>query len=531
MPTMLSRTWNRLRRELQPALGGVQSASERPTQTPRHRPFARGFVAKDIEAFNLLAEIGFRPLSILDVGASNGWWSRAVAVYSFPTARYDLFEPCAEISPKYAEGLKEALAANPNFRLHPCALGDRDGVATIHSDAQFFGSSTLEIGANANFAQHRVPMATLDGLLAAGKIVQPDLIKIDTQGSELRILQGAARCLERTQVLALECWIARDYGPQTPILAEMVPWLAERGFHLWDIADCYRNADGVLISQDCIFVNRRCRFSALYRPTLRDKVEARLKPASVAPPIPPPKQAEAHATETAIAPPKKKGFADDDREKLLLLKKLGWAPAAVCDVGASNGWWSRVMAGVFPEARYDLFEPLADVSPDYKKLLGEALAAHPNFVLHKTAAGAAPGVAKMWYSADFFGSSTLEVPPHLRHGFQPLEAPIARLDDLIAAGKAATPQLLKMDVQGGELNVLRGAERTLPNVDVIFVESWLRRSYGEETPLFAEMTAWLAARGFDIWDFSDCYRDERGVAVTQDAVWMNRRCGLSRLKG
>ncbi len=58
------------------------------------------------------------------------------------------------------------------------------------------------------------------------------------------------------------------------------------------------------------------------------------------------------------------------------------------------------------------------------------------------------------------------------------------------------PQLIKMDVQATEDRILRGAENTLPAVEVIQIECWLRKAYGIETPLFSQIAEFMDARAF-----------------------------------
>jgi FkbM family methyltransferase len=66
---------------------------------------------------------------------------------------------------------------------------------------------------------------------------------------------------------------------------------------------------------------------------------------------------------------------------------------------------------------------------------------------------------------------------------------VKRLETIISEQKLPVPELLKMDVQGAELNVLRGAGALLNQVQVIQAEVWFRRAYGPQTPLLHEALA------------------------------------------
>jgi hypothetical protein len=91
----------------------------------------------------------------------------------------------------------------------------------------------------------------------------PQVIKMDTQGCELNILQGAAKSLAKVEVLLLECWLTRAYGPSTPLLLEVADWLQGFDFHLWDLGNAWRDSAGVLVAQDCLFLNARSKVSRL----------------------------------------------------------------------------------------------------------------------------------------------------------------------------------------------------------------------------------------------------------------------------
>jgi protein O-GlcNAc transferase len=76
-------------------------------------------------------------------------------------------------------------------------------------------------------------------------------------------------------------------------------------------------------------------------------------------------------------------------------------------------------------------------------------------------------------------------------------APTVRLDDAVAS---ETIDLLKIDVQGGQLEVFAGAERVLSETAVIDVECELVEQY-EGAPLFAETAEYLRVRGFQFHRF------------------------------
>lgn len=99
--------------------------------------------------------------------------------------------------------------------------------------------------------------------------------------------------------------------------------------------------------------------------------------------------------------------------------------------------------------------------------------------------------------------------------------PAKRLGDL----SIADPDFIKLDIQGGELRALEGAEEALANTIGLEVEVEFSRMYLGQ-PLFGDISAFLQQRGFEFMDFVSLYRWERkefndgGQCVFGDALFM-----------
>ena len=75
------------------------------------------------------------------------------------------------------------------------------------------------------------------------------------------------------------------------------------------------------------------------------------------------------------------------------------------------------------------------------------------------------------------------------------------LDALIESKQFPFPDFLKLDVQGHEMEVLKGAAKSLANSTVCLLEITLL-NIGEETPLLSEMVTFMDERGFQAYDIS-----------------------------
>ena len=85
-----------------------------------------------------------------------------------------------------------------------------------------------------------------------------------------------------------------------------------------------------------------------------------------------------------------------------------------------------------------------------------------------------------------------------------------------------------MDIQGGELEALKGCEKYLQHVDLLLLETWLSRGYGKKTPLLHEIINHLLPRGFYLFDFAGEYRNAQGRLFAPDVFFVNRNSQLVR---
>ncbi len=219
-------------------------------------------------------------------------------------------------------------------------------------------------------------------------------------------------------------------------------------------------------------------------------------------------------------------FAGIERAFFSKLGDLGFAPRCVLDIGASNGSWSSMIAEVFPEARFEMFEPLAGRRPEYDAGLASVMASRSNLRLHPVALGSENGEAAFWSETAGVGSSLLvgNVPAE-----EKITVPVRRLDDAVRDAGIAPPEIIKVDVQGGEMQVLRGGRETFAAADVLHLETWLRRGYGQQTPLLHELIDALRPMGFVLVQFGDFWRHPDQELVSVDAFFAARRL-IERLR-
>jgi len=144
----------------------------------------------------------------IDAGANIGLYSLGLSLLA-PRGRVYAFEP----SPGATKWLDANLAANraTNVKSFATALGDRVGTLRFHDVPWFMaGSFTTEIGAYLDSdavgsTLVEVPSTTLDTFVEEAGVGRVDVIKIDVEGAEIAVLEGAAHTLaEHHPVVVME---------------------------------------------------------------------------------------------------------------------------------------------------------------------------------------------------------------------------------------------------------------------------------------------------------------------------------------
>jgi FkbM family methyltransferase len=199
-------------------------------------------------------------------------------------------------------------------------------------------------------------------------------------------------------------------------------------------------------------------------------------------------------------------------------KEAGFEPHAIFDVGSSDSAWSYSVSQVFPAAQFDLFEPLVGHKASYRDSTAGILQVRPGFRVHKVAIGDFDGTTRMGVDGPGYGASTLIT--QADGTFTELvEVPVRRLDTIAFELGLPRPELLKMDVQGGELAVLMGSGSLLDTVQLVQVETWFLRRYGDGTPLHHEISDYLNAKGLLQVAFGECYYGELHELYAADAFF------------
>jgi FkbM family methyltransferase len=175
------------------------------------------------------------------------------------------------------------------------------------------------------------------------------------------------------------------------------------------------------------------------------------------------------------------------------IKRLGFEPRTVLDVGAATG--TPELYTAFPKARHILIEPLEENRPR----LEEVAKRYENAEYILAAATRKSGQITINVHPDLMGSSLYLEREDSDVNGSPRIVPAISLDELYRQGKIEGPCLLKVDVQGAELDVLSGSEQTLKVTEYAVLECSLFRFF-EEGPQLADIIDFMKERRFSVYD-------------------------------
>jgi FkbM family methyltransferase len=202
-----------------------------------------------------------------------------------------------------------------------------------------------------------------------------------------------------------------------------------------------------------------------------------------------------------------------DPAKLMAFKAAEFGVTTVLDIGANFGQFARALRAEGYSGKILSFEPLSTAHAQ----LSRNAADDPNwYIAPKMALGEVAGVLPINISHNLASSSLLDVdersvqaaPESGYSGTEDVE--VCRLDDAVAP-EFLSPYAIKLDTQGFELHVLRGAPTTLEKTRIVVVEMSLARLYSGGAT-FIDVYRELELHGFRCISltqgFSDVARNE-----------------------
>jgi len=180
---------------------------------------------------------------------------------------------------------------------------------------------------------------------------------------------------------------------------------------------------------------------------------------------------------------------------MALLNKRGFKASTFIDIGAAEGGFFllRRQMDLFPGARHFFIDAMQENEPIYKKLAAKFGGGY-----EIAAVSCVEGQLALRIDPDFYNTHVDQLQPGTPYAATRM-VPAYTLDSVVQRHALEPPFALKLDVQGGELDALRGALRTLEQAVSVTVE--IQIFSARDT--LVELLAFMQSRSFALYDITD----------------------------
>lgn len=212
--------------------------------------------AYGLEPFlSLLKCFGFNPKHIVDIGAHKGSWTRR-AIDFFPDAQYTLVEPQdhlkAHVQDLFDRGYK--------ITWINAGVADKPGLLPFNISYRDDSSTFVSVSGDGG-QQVSVPVKTLNEIVSARNAPSPEMVKIDAEGFDLKVLAGASDLFGKTDIFFVEVVVCAGLYENT--LARVVQRMDAAGYRVVDITDINRSTKyGVLWLCELAFLRNESKLFA-----------------------------------------------------------------------------------------------------------------------------------------------------------------------------------------------------------------------------------------------------------------------------
>ncbi len=209
----------------------------------------------------------------------------------------------------------------------------------------------------------------------------------------------------------------------------------------------------------------------------------------------------------------------------ILLQRAGIERPVIFDLGAHQGQTTARYAEIFPGGTFYCFEPF----PNSFEELRKKFAADDRVKLMNLAVGKASGKSDFFVNAASATNSLLPRPKEARRYYPQRAVPKTKIevmttsiDDFVRAEEIERIDLLKLDIQGGELLAFQGSINTLQRlrIPILFTETMFVPHY-ERQPLFHEIWAFLGRYGYSLFDLYHLRKAKNGQLRFADALFVH----------
>ena len=202
------------------------------------------------------------------------------------------------------------------------------------------------------------------------------------------------------------------------------------------------------------------------------------------------------------------------------LRRLGFSPDAILDVGAYVGDWTRLAKSIWPNAHVLMLDAQSDKAPQLAAV-AESLVPQVEFEIALLGSSMRENV--VFYELESGSSVFIEESSVPR---KVVNRPMTTLDQVLSRRARATWPLVKLDVQGFEIEVLKGGRTVLESSEVVVLEVSLLPVH-RDAPLLHDVVVYMKDHGFVAYDISSLICRPLDLALWQiDVVFVRESSNL-----
>ena len=209
--------------------------------------------------------------------------------------------------------------------------------------------------------------------------------------------------------------------------------------------------------------------------------------------------------------------------KIAILKQKGYFPDTILDIGAHHGNWTAVMKQIYNDSKYYLFEPISyselnrynndQMVKVYNSLLNDKIEEVNWYEMRNTGDSMFREKTSHFLNPNIYKRMTVDLDTHISQ------------NNILNDSKHI---LIKIDCQGAEIPILKGAKTILDRTDFIILEVPLFGQYNEGVPTFLEHIQFMDSIGFQSFDIIDSHYIN-GFNMQVDILFINKNHNFNNL--
>ncbi len=192
------------------------------------------------------------------------------------------------------------------------------------------------------------------------------------------------------------------------------------------------------------------------------------------------------------------------------LKNMGFIPNHIVDVGANHGSWTREILHYFPDAYCTLLEPQIWLKNSFQDILDT----NPKIKFYPVGAGEKEGsflftIVERDDSCSFRYSKEEAIVA----GFKQIEIPVVTLNSLLSSIDLPIPDIIKIDAEGLDIEVLKGASDFFGKTEIFMVEAGVVNKIFDNS--FLKLINFMDENNYRLFEITDLNRP-----FTPNVLWL-----------